>query len=1405
MRRLQYSFFSVILFTLISAQSAYGQLLDSKSPNSPWFSQAINHIQQEEYSVLESEEYGYQSPNRQHYFRAFYKPSGLSISNRVQSDNNWTLSLSLSSVVMGDEPLTFASNETELKANSIEFRNEAYTQQYTNSQDGLKQNVIIHHVPQGSTELILTYEVDGLEAEQWSADSILLFQNNERNKSRLLWYTDLVVWDANGNEQKSQMQLVENKIELRIQLDNAKAPLLVDPLLSSYHVLLDSNQNSAALGASVYGAGDVNGDGYSDVAIGAPYYDNGQTDEGVVFVYHGSASGLSNTADLLLEVNNANDLFGSSVALAGDVNADGYGDLVVGVPLFDNGQTDEGRAYIYYGSSTGLSNSTFDVMEQNQANASFGTSVASAGDINGDGYSDVLVGAPLFDNGNTDEGVVFVFEGSATGLDTTYASLLEQNQDSSNFGISVSSAGDVDADGYSDVVVGASLYDNGETDEGNAFIYLGASGGLNTALATRLEANQGVAHFGSAVSFAGDINGDGYSDVLVGAENWDNGSIDEGGVFIYNGSSSGLSSTLVLRLEVHQSNANLGTSVACAGDVNGDGYSDIMVGAPNFDNGDLDEGIVLIYQGSLLGIDTLFKMSLEIHQDSAHFGYKVAPAGDVNGDGYSDVIIGSPEYDNGNSDEGAAFVYLGSPDSLNTIYSLLMQEDQDSSNYSIDLSSAGDLNGDGYMDIAIGAFLYDNGQTDEGAVFVYYGSVNGPSVSYDVMLERNQGDAYFGRSIASAGDLNSDGYSELAVGALKYNNGQTDEGMVFIYDGSSTGISTTPSLSLEANQAASWFGHDVAGVGDVNSDGFDDFVVVAMQYDSGVNQEGALFGYLGSSSGISSTADWFYSGKQSSGLLAFVSPAGDVNGDGFADFIVGAPYYNNGSSDEGVAMVFQGDTFGFDTGYSTLLEENVASAYFGYDVSLAGDVDGDGYGDVIVGAYRYNNGLADEGAAFVYYGGTTGITTAGREKLVKAQGAAFLGCSVSGGGDINSDGYSDVIVGAYNYDNGNTNEGVAFVYLGSSTGLNTNSVYSYEAEQDNAYMGTRVAMLGDVNGDGFGDFGIGAPGYDNGESDEGIAFIYYGAQDDNRHNNPRLYDEDTTNLFTYNSVQDPGVGVGLFSSSFIGRQHAYLVVETTYEGNPFSSGTTLANSVSYTVMDTIGADLGRLGKELKLVAGKSSLGMRTKVRARIKYEGANMLTGQVYSPWRYVPDVPYLTVGVLPVEIVYFNVEQQSSETALLQWSTASEFNVSHFAIERSVGDGAFEQMAIVQASGNSTSLNDYTFTDNIAGLFGNICYRIRAYDYDAQEQLTEVKCLNISTGLILYPNPSHGILHLQSGADVVRDYSIEVFNSLGDQCNVSQTGTHSWDMSELVPGVYLIHILGDEISRGYFKVSVIR
>jgi uncharacterized repeat protein (TIGR01451 family) len=731
----------------------------------------------------------------------------------------------------------------------------------------------------------------------------------------------------------------------------------------------ESDRTNANFGGSVGTAGDVNGDGYSDVIVGASYYENDQVAEGRAFVYHGSASGLGAAAVWTAEGNQASTEFGCAVATAGDVNGDGYSDVIVGARFFDNLESNEGRAFVYHGSASGLNSAASWSAESDQASAQFGNAVATAGDVNGDGYSDVIVGAWLFDNVESNEGRAFVYHGSASGLGAAAAWRAESDQASSYFGNSVGTAGDVNGDGYSDIIVGAPSYDNGQSNEGRGFVYHGSASGLSAAAVWTAEGNQANASFGQSVAAAGDVNGDGYSDVIVGADGYTNGQSYEGRAFVYHGSASGLGAAAGWTAEGNQAGELFGISVAAAGDVDGDGYSDVIVGAQGYDNGGIGVGRAFVYHGSVSGPSATPDWMAEGDQAYAYFGCSVGTAGDVNGDGYSDVIVGAFSYDNGQTDEGRAFVYQGSLSGLSPTAAWTAESDKSGSSFGVSVATAGDVNGDGYSDVIVGADAYDNDQANEGRAFVYHGSTSGLSTTANWTAESDKSGSSFGIAVATAGDVNGDGYSDVIVGSSGYSNGQSFEGRAFVYHGSASGLSATAAWTAESDQVSAYLGNSVATAGDVNGDGYSDVIVGDDLYDNGQSNEGRAFVYQGSASGLSSTPNWTAEGDQVDAYFGCsVATAGDVNGDGYADVIIGASSYDNDHVNEGRAFMYLGSASGLSTPAAWTAESDQATSQFGVSVAAAGDVNGDGYTDVIVGAYWYDNGQTDEGRAFVYYG-----------------------------------------------------------------------------------------------------------------------------------------------------------------------------------------------------------------------------------------------------------------------------------------------------------------------------------------------------------------------------------------------------------------------------------------------------
>ena len=401
----------------------------------------------------------------------------------------------------------------------------------------------------------------------------------------------------------------------------------------------------------------------------------------------------------------------------------------------------------------------------------YGYSVSAAGDVNNDGYADVIVSAP-------GAKTVLAYYGSLSGLSANSDWTITDDQDFSGFGDMVSSAGDVNNDGYSDVIISASFYDNGEFNEGKVFVYYGSASGLGATADWTKEPDQPHMYFGSSVACAGDVNCDGYSDIVVGETGYSNGEILEGRVCIYFGSELGLSSTADWAEESNQDWAQWGSYVATAGDVNGDGYSDIIIGLPNYENGETREGRVLLYYGSASGPSDVADWSKESDQEYAFFGETVAPAGDVNNDSYSDIVIISrsghytESTPDGDEDRWTSFVtsvYYGSVDGLSSNADWTIDNSYGSSDgfwgTTVSVSVAGDVNDDGYSDVIVGNPSYDVDGRNYGKVYVYFGSPSGLGTAADWSAEPDQPSLSFGYSVSGAGDVNNDGYWDVIIGA----------------------------------------------------------------------------------------------------------------------------------------------------------------------------------------------------------------------------------------------------------------------------------------------------------------------------------------------------------------------------------------------------------------------------------------------------------------------------------------------------------------------------------------------------------------------------------------------------------------------------------------------------------------
>ncbi len=628
--------------------------------HSRWFVDAAAGIQRAEYrfAPVPGETRAWTAPNRSQELRTRVSDVGVEVSPREQATSSWTLTLGTSSFGReGDDRTLFAAN-VGVEKDRAELDHGPITESFANDKRGLEHGWTIAEKPRGTQPLWIGLAMGGdlrlrIDAGERSGDLV-----DAEGEVRLR-YTGLEAIDAAGRELDARLTSISGGVGIRVDDARATYPVTLHARLTGPAWTADGNQAGANFGLSVAPAGDVNGDGFGDVIVGAYAYDRGEADEGAAFVYLGSSSGLASTPSWAGEGNQISSGYGTSVATAGDVNGDGFSDVIVGAIVYTHDELREGRAFVYFGSSSGLSPTPGWTADGDQEFAFFGRSVATAGDVNGDGFSDVIVGVQDWQNGEAREGRACLYYGSSTGLTPSPVWTMEGDQVEALFGWSVATAGDVNGDGYDDFLVGAYRYDDGETDEGCAFLFLGSPTVPTTSAAWKVGGDQVDADFGVCVASAGDVNADGYGDVIVGARLYDNGETNEGRAFLFLGSSLGLSTTPAWTAESDQANSQYAYSVAGAGDFNGDGRGDVLVGAYDYDNGETGEGKAWLFLGTDSGLETIAAWTSEGNQTSAGHGVQVATAGDVNGDGRSDAIVGSYWYDNGQTDEGRAYVYFG--------------------------------------------------------------------------------------------------------------------------------------------------------------------------------------------------------------------------------------------------------------------------------------------------------------------------------------------------------------------------------------------------------------------------------------------------------------------------------------------------------------------------------------------------------------------------------------------------------------------------------------------------------------------------------------------------------------------------------------------------------------------------
>lgn len=879
------------------------------------------------------------------------------------------------------------------------------TEWWSARSDGLEQGWDIPRRPGGHGGLVLDVTVEGADVSA-SPGSVRL----QGEEGLVIVVASLSAVDARGAFLPARFEHAGDGFRVVVDDAGAAYPIVVDPTYSTPGWSVEGDPGYLGFGRAVAQVGDVNGDGFEDVVVADgnaadPDSESSADKTGCAYLFEGSGTGLSDRATLTFTPPSSDGQFGRSVDGAGDLNADGYDDVIIGSAVSG------GAAYVYFGAATGPGADPDVTLTGVGTN----TTVAGVGDVNADGYGDLAVGS-------TSSGVVAIYDGSSTGVSATAATTLTEGASSVNFGTAIDGAGDVNGDGYDDLVVGT----NATT--ATAYVYHGSATGLSATAAATLP-------FGAAVAGVGDVNADGYDDVVTGLSG-------SSVLYYFPGSATGVGATP--SLAAHGTASYLGTVVSGSGDVNGDGYMDVAGS---------DREHTYVFAGGATGLGTTAIATL-----SGEIGTPVMTgAGDVNGDGYSDVLV--------TATDTSAFVYWGAETSA--LSSSTETVDYDPAWFGYSVSSAGDVNGDGYGDVIIGAPTSATYQTEAGKAYVFEGSVAGLSTVASTTLTA-RGCPWFGQVVAGVGDTNADGFDDVAVAASYDCSTSTDLGELYVYAGSATGVADAPMVTIGGIDD---LGEVLLPGGDVDGDGYADFLAATDDFTE------TFYVFAGSASGTlpepRTTID-----LHSSSNRHHLSAAGDVDGDGYDDVIVGFSYSDPRVYGPGKVYLYRGQSTGLSSVISATLSGAEGDGLFGNAIAAAGDINADGYDDIVV-----YGGTSSPGAVNVFLGAVYGFATTPSQTLVGTTSGDAFGRALAGLGDANGDGYDDVAIGA----SPTGSAAPIGIYAGSPTGLGLAPLATI-TDPDLLASSPGMTGAGDVNGDGLPDLLLGSHEFGQGG---GLARVYH--------------------------------------------------------------------------------------------------------------------------------------------------------------------------------------------------------------------------------------------------------------------------------------------------------------------------
>ncbi len=895
---------------------------------------------------------------------------------------------------------------------------------------------------EATDEVIVSLSVSGAKARLVSDTHIVLESGGNE-----ISYQHLYAFDATTQTLPAWFEVVGDRIDIHVLVDDDVSwPVVIDPIAQTPVIV----PAPSSIGTTPkFGLATASGNvgptttNYADLVVGAPDYDNGQTNEGAVFLYLSNGNSFSATPDLTFESNIANAGFGAAVALF-DVNGDNALDLLVGVPGLNSAA---GAIYVYLNTNT---HPFFSTTESAILHPSIPTGAGFMGSFivpcNAHGTG------TLRDICTFSRSTLYAFKSNVGTIPSANPLAVDLDADDNDFPNWLAS-GPLTGTLF-DVVVGLA---DGSSPRVSVYGRVGSSF-VNKGDRFPPSSSPAPDRFGRSAAIA-NLDGTGGSLIVP----------NEGKTYIYWNFSIGEKQYTLPSISPAFSPFSVATNV---GDLNQDGLDDLVL----CDGGrDGLRGACAVFGG--YGYGALFQTTYRLVVSGTQAGQRLGggggfttgnpiTSGDMNGDGRRDLMIGDPLFDGAVTDSGRVQVFNGERAGVVSAGSISQQSNDEFSEMGAALANAGDINGDGYEDFAVGAPRFRvNLNPQVGKVRLYFGGPRGSSGLnvHDWVQTHQSANAQFGRAIAASklrGGTQRESLLICARDAIYVFHGVTGGTPVF---GSQVNRPTNSSDSTE-------FCSSIAARGNL-------VLVGEPRFSVGASNRGRVLLYrwngttlvlvqsqVGTASSQFGTSVAF---AQNSGLKAV---AGAPN----ANFFRGQVGYMSASTSSLTAPTF-----------FTWSSAPAGSLYFGAALAAV-DVDKDGDEDLAIGAPEYTNGESQEGAVGLFLAGS-GTFSASPSAIRQGNIVGGKMGAAVGAGDVNGDGRGDVVIGSPELSNPQDREGKVTVVLGS----NFSTQYTNEGAGDNRRRGTAITTV-DFDGDGYDDLLDGLPGYTNGQTSEGYWVLSYG-------------------------------------------------------------------------------------------------------------------------------------------------------------------------------------------------------------------------------------------------------------------------------------------------------------------------